>query len=73
MFEFTFVYTDGTMRSVPNVERVVYSTTQHRIEVTSQQIATHEFPIGRTLHLFSSTENTTVSHNELRLIKISKI
>ena len=72
MYTFIFCYENTTKHQFEHITRVEYSSFGKQTIVSENELLSHHFPTGQTLHLFSETANFTVSGNQLSYIEVQK-
>lgn len=71
MFDFHFVYTDGRTYDIANVNKIVIQTASSLKELTGDAILSTDIPL-KTMHLYSTNGNCTISGNNLLIIDVIK-
>lgn len=70
MCTFVFTYTDGNKLKCERIKSASY-VSGSRVDVSEQNLATHAFPLGKDLWLFTETGSFCVSHDGLRCIEVT--
>lgn len=71
MFDFHFVYADGTIYDVANINKVVFPTSSGLTTITNDNILSAQFPL-KTMYLYGPGTNFTVSGDNLIIIDVLK-
>lgn len=71
MVYFRFVYKDGSRQDFDHIIRAEYISFE-KVVVNRDELLSHHFPIGKTIHLFSETESYAVSGENVKVISVVK-